>query len=311
MKQQARHIRFFSIVLLLILGCAPKDSTRTAAQALGLNWQAEVKDADMFADGGTIGFILTDGFREIPCCYDGRMIKTDPDRASPRPLRHLFVGALHPDRAGAEMIPICGEREQAIRILLKDWYENRATEEYKHLKAGVATPPTQDFRNVHYVAQLLEYLDRDSTPERKYANDLGLEGSIDIPWIQKYEDGGTVGFVLEDQEKKIEACLDGRMESADEENDRPLRHFFVGALHPTHAGARSIPIKGVEEKAIVGLLSEWVNSRVSVNDQFKILKKTCPDVGPAARRWQAVRLLYRVVRMRDERKIDTTNPFEE
>ena len=110
-----------------------------------------------------------------------------------------------------------------------------------------------------------------------------LECPCAVTTFDMYLDGGTLGGRLEDQHGNVLGfCLDGRMREissgADlEKLENEPRLFFVGAEHPTHAGARALEFGGVEELALLEVLSSWVESVVPFTEFEEVRTKyrTC------------------------------------
>ncbi|OGP55797.1 MAG: hypothetical protein A2Y65_01740 [Deltaproteobacteria bacterium RBG_13_52_11] len=96
----------------------------------------EVKSAVMYRDGGTIAIVIKDGKgTSFPFCLDGRVKR-------PSKLRYVYVGATHPDDAGAKQVPLGSAAEKSILMILKS------------AKIGESTPPiSQDL-----VATVIEEL---------------------------------------------------------------------------------------------------------------------------------------------------------
>lgn len=77
-------------------------------------------------------------------------------------------------------------------------------------------------------------------------------------------DGGTAGVEVRDRRgRKLEFSMDGRILDAEQPMPAyapgdtirvPLRHWFLGAIHPSRPGARELAIGGVEERAILDML---------------------------------------------------------
>jgi len=73
-----------------------------------------------FADGGTTAIQAVDARgREFAFCFDGMMLSATPER--------IYVGAVHPTREGAKLIPEGSEDEKTILGLLRGWLDARFT----------------------------------------------------------------------------------------------------------------------------------------------------------------------------------------
>ncbi len=87
---------------------------------------------------------------------------------------------------------------------------------------------------------------------------LGLEPPVEVGFVGVYEDGGTVGFKLGGIGKPtLMACFDGRMFLPSP------RNIYLGALYPTHPGARALKLNGAEDRAVVLLIRTWLERTFS------------------------------------------------
>lgn len=89
-----------------------------------------------------------------------------------------------------------------------------------------------------------------------------------------YRDGGTTGFVTEVDGRRELFCLDGRAVSGS--IFKPQWHIFTDVTHPTHAGAKKVPIGRDEEIRIITILSTWINSELSITEQKELIQGKAP-----------------------------------
>jgi len=108
-----------------------------------------------------------------------------------------------------------------------------------------------------------------------------------------YRDGGTTGFITKVDGKKELFCLDGRAVSGI--ISKPQWHVFLDATHPTHVGAKKVPIGGKEEARIITILSSWINSELSTLEQKELLHGQAPRTDlQKTKLWWAMRVRARL-----------------
>lgn len=95
-----------------------------------------------------------------------------------------------------------------------------------------------------------------------------LSAQIRMIDVIYYKDGGTTGFILELNGIEERFCLDGRMESI----SGTQRHVYLNATHPSQAGAKMLPIGGDEEAMILSILSNYLDSELSAEEQSRLLQ---------------------------------------
>ena len=109
-----------------------------------------------------------------------------------------------------------------------------------------------------------------------------------------YRDGGTTGFVTEVDGLMELFCLDGRAVSGS--ISKPQWHVFTDATHPTHAGAKKVPIGGNEEARIITILSTWINSELSIPEQKELIQGKAPRTDlQKTKLWWAMKVKRRLV----------------
>ena len=102
---------------------------------------------------------------------------------------------------------------------------------------------------------------------------LGLRGPVDVKEAGIIPDGGTISIVLTGAEGiEVKLCLDFAMKSATQ------GQFYVGAAHPTSAGARNVKPGSETERSIVLVLQHWFDSRYAAKKQ-KLLRERATIVG--------------------------------
>ncbi|MBL8796157.1 MAG: hypothetical protein JNM56_19810 [Planctomycetia bacterium] len=96
---------------------------------------------------------------------------------------------------------------------------------------------------------------------KQAAEVLKIVEPIKVSDVFYYKDGGTIGIEITDaKEKKHLFCLDGRfLPTQDEPNNQGTRNLYLGAAHPTQAGARKVDMRGAEESALYGVLLRWAD----------------------------------------------------
>ncbi|MHC4505800.1 MAG: hypothetical protein ACYTFI_21060 [Planctomycetota bacterium] len=100
-----------------------------------------------------------------------------------------------------------------------------------------------------------------------------------------FADGGTTAIQAVDARgREFAFCFDGMMSSA-----TPERIFF-GAVHPTRDGARLLPERSDDEKAILGLLRGWLDARLTTRRQAELLERRAVTGLPKQEYW-ALRVL--------------------
>jgi hypothetical protein len=104
-----------SMIQLTGLATARGDEAVTInlpGQTITLYPPFEVVNTTMYRDGGTIAIVIKDSKENsFPFCLDGRIKR-------PSPLRHVYVGAMHPGDAKAQQIPIGSDTEKTILKIL-------------------------------------------------------------------------------------------------------------------------------------------------------------------------------------------------
>ncbi len=98
--------------------------------------------------------------------------------------------------------------------------------------------------------------------------DVFLSGPVRMIDVLYYRDGGTTGFIVEVNGIEERFCLDGRVESI----SGPQRHVYLNATHPSQDGAKEIPIGGDEEARILSILSTYLDSELSAEEQSRLLE---------------------------------------
>lgn len=103
---------------------------------------------------------------------------------------------------------------------------------------------------------------------------IQLYPPIEIKEVMYYRDGGTTGVILIDKNsQEFQFCLDGRMQFGEEVEPYQI---YVGSTHPEGTGAESIPIDGVEEKSLLKILEYYIDQKLSLFEQEKLIKCLYP-----------------------------------
>ena len=90
---------------------------------------------------------------------------------------------------------------------------------------------------------------------------LQIVEPVKVSEVFYYKDGGTIGIVLADAKGKKHAfCLDGRFLPKEDPNANGPRNLFIGATHPTKAGAKKVAVGGPEESALYGVMLRWADA---------------------------------------------------
>lgn len=91
-----------------------------AQQAKTLNLQAPITVAGVgeFRDGGTVSFHLVDATgRKAAFCFDFKSGSKTPGR--------LYMGAEHPSRPGAKLVPLRSQTEKAVLQILQSFLDRQ------------------------------------------------------------------------------------------------------------------------------------------------------------------------------------------
>ena len=92
-------------------------------------------------------------------------------------------------------------------------------------------------------------------PSLSFAAGLPDRGPVELVDASVYRDGGTKSVLMRSGTgKSFSFCLDGRLQLA---GATRKSHVYLGARHPTHAGAELIGIGSPEEQQLVALLRQW------------------------------------------------------
>ena len=112
-----------------------------------------VEEANLFQDGGTIGFVVKDSRgTKFSFCMDGRS-QTGPSRP-----RHVFAAAVSPDAPGAVEVPIGGPEEKAVLKILEDWVAAKVPAELKERMAVASLSLNNDEFRVRLVLSVITTL---------------------------------------------------------------------------------------------------------------------------------------------------------
>jgi hypothetical protein len=107
----------------------------------------------------------------------------------------------------------------------------------------------------------------------QHARTLGLKAPVKVEAINEYSDGGTVTFTFADAKaRKAVFGFDHSLAS------RTRGRLYSGALHPRNPGAKTVPLGGATEKAVLGILQAFLDSRFSRSDQKVLSGMTGGDV---------------------------------
>jgi len=101
---------------------------------------------------------------------------------------------------------------------------------------------------------------------------LSLKRPVTLTEIQRWRDGGSLGFTLTDRNRKILTfCVDYRIGS------KTKGSMFIGATHATHDGAQKVHIGSQTEKALLLLLKSWVDDNFTEAKQSELLERNTVD----------------------------------
>lgn len=116
-----------------------------------------------------------------------------------------------------------------------------------------------------------------------------------------YLDGGTISFEVVDARGEILlGCFDGRMRVVKEVYDDGPAHCYVGAQHPTQPGARALPLWGQEERELIHLLDEALNSDLSADARKKLAAIEYPGAALTDQRERSLCYILRSVEHRKQ-----------
>lgn len=106
----------------------------------------------------------------------------------------------------------------------------------------------------------------------KEKGQLSLRRPVILTEIQRWRDGGSLGFTLTDRNRKtLTCCVDYRIGS------KTNGSMFIGATHATHDGAQKVPIGSQTEKALLLLLKSWVDDHFMEGKQSELLERNTVD----------------------------------
>lgn len=130
-----------AIIWMALLAAALPAGEAQGAAALDLVAPLHLNVFGIYSDGGTVPFEIVDARGvSISGCFDGRMRGIGRDLVIDTRPAHVYIGATHPTKPGARPLPLWGDEERALLVLLDAALENDLSAEDRSLLSSASYP---------------------------------------------------------------------------------------------------------------------------------------------------------------------------